>query len=175
MREAAATAAVRPTDAPAQNDICLRQKDDGVWSVFQGQDERLPPAPGLPLTNRRRAQLAGQDLASREKVDLWVYENECYVRVTREQAAEPPMSGSFEWRSLSPVRYGPSEGSAALHFVAETGCFEYGLPGASRRIFDATSFDDLHRLKDHVEATLGSAQDIRGCVAFIDRHATPSH
>jgi nucleotide-binding universal stress UspA family protein len=169
-------AAVRATaDKPGQNDICLRQKGDGAWSVFQGEDERLPPVPGLHLTDRRRAQEVGRDIASREKVDLWVYENGSYVRVRREQAAEPRMSGSFEWRSLSRVRYGPSEGLAVLNFVPETGCFEYGLPGASLRVFDATSFDDLHRLKDHLEATLGSAHDIRGCVAFIDRHATPSH
>jgi hypothetical protein len=176
MLEAAAAATVHPpADQPSANDICLRQQGDGAWTVFQGEDERLPPAPGLSLTDRRRAQEMGQDIATSEKVDLWVYENGCYVRVKREQAAEPRLGGSFEWCSLSPVRYGPSEGSAVLNFVAETGCFEYGLPGASLRVFDATSFDDLHRLKDHVEATLGSAHDIRGCVAFIDRHATPSH
>jgi nucleotide-binding universal stress UspA family protein len=176
MREAAAAAIVDSTaDRPARNDICLRQTGDDAWSVFEGDDERFPRAAGLHLTDRRRAQELGQDIASSEKVDLWVYENGCYVRVTREQAAEPRMSDSFEWRSLSPVRYGRGEGSAVLNFVAETGCFEYGLPGESLRVFDATSFDDLHRLKDQVEATLGSAHDMRSCVSFIDRHAMPSH
>jgi hypothetical protein len=85
------------------------------------------------------------------------------------------MSRTFEWRSLSTIHYGRSEGSVVLNFVVEASSFEYGLPGAVPLVFDATSFDDLHRLKDHVEATLASAHDIRRCVAFIDRHATPSH
>jgi nucleotide-binding universal stress UspA family protein len=89
-------------------------------------------------------------------------------------AAEPVMSRLFEWRSLSTIQYSRSEGLAALNFVAERGCFEYQLPGALLRVFDATSFDDLHRLKDLIEATLASAHDVRRCVAFIDRHATPS-
>ena len=86
------------------------------------------------------------------------------------------MMSRSDWRSMTTIRYAHGEGPVVLEFIAETGRFEYRLPGGELpMIYDATSFEDVHRLKDRLEATLASAQDIRGGVAFVDRHATPSH
>jgi nucleotide-binding universal stress UspA family protein len=81
--EAAADERPRAAGKPARNDICLRQKGDGAWSVFQAGDERLPPVAGVDLTDRERAEEVAQDIAGYENVELWVYEHDGYVRVKR--------------------------------------------------------------------------------------------
>jgi len=85
------------------------------------------------------------------------------------------MMSKPDWHSKTTIRYGDSEGSVVLEFLVEAGRFEYRLPGGLPMTYDATSFEDVHRLKDRLEATLASAEDVRGGVAFVDQHATPSH
>ena len=86
------------------------------------------------------------------------------------------MRREVQWQSAAPVAYGQATGRAILRYVTDTSRFEYNLPSASRpAVFDAASFDEVHRLKDRLEATLGSAGDIRNSLAFVDRYAAPRH
>ena len=67
-------------DTPRKNDIVVREKRDGSWTVVQDGAERLASAgAGIHLVDRDRAQETADDIASFEQVDLWVFENGQYA------------------------------------------------------------------------------------------------
>jgi hypothetical protein len=86
---------------------------------------------------------------------------------------DPAVDSATQWRSAVSISYGSAIGQAIVRYLPGPCTFEFALPGASTPlIFSSTSFDEVHRLKDRLEATLGSADDIRASEAFVDRYAS---
>jgi hypothetical protein len=58
---------------PRKHDIVLRESEDGVWIILQDGDERLRVGgAGVHLVDRDRAEETADDIATYEKVDLWL-------------------------------------------------------------------------------------------------------